>query len=413
MLSRLVAGGALVLTVGLVPSAATAPVMLQAVVLAGQPAPGGGTFDRFAVESQPVVAPVNDKGQVAFFATLTRGPAGEGLFLASGGRVNKIALEGDPTPAGGTLAGFGTHPVPAINAGGTVAFAATIAGGRSTDGIFMTSGGRRRTVALTSAPAPGIAGGTLATLDAPALNDRGDVAFLAGVRRGRETVETIYVRAGAGLRKVVASGDAVPGGGTFVAFGPPALDNRGRVAFAAVVERGVAGGVFLAAADGMRRIVAAGEDTPLGGYFLKFSERVMLNDAGVIAFHAVLKDASARSAIVVAADGRLRVVAALGDPAPGGGRFSHFGLWPALGGSEAVAFVASVDGGPAPVVVVVADRSEMRKVAGIGDAVSAGTIGSFGLFPVTAMSPGGTLTFAAEGAGTAPAGILRVSPPPR
>jgi hypothetical protein len=286
-----------------------------------------------------------------------------------------------------------------------VAFAATISGGRSTEGIFVAAGGRLRAAALAGAPAPGIPGGTFATLDAPALNDRGDLAFLASVRRGRETLETVYTRAGGILRKVVASGDPAPGGGTFAAFGPPPLDGRGRVAFAAVVERGVAGGVYLAA-DGVKRIVAVGDDTPLGGFFLKFSERVMLNDAGVVAFHAVIKDAPARTAIVVVADGRLRVAAALGDPAPGGGRFSHFGLWPALGRAEAVAFVASVDGGPAPVALVVADGTSVRKVAAVGDAAATATIASFGLYPVAAMSPGGTMAFAATG----PDGIFRVGP---
>jgi hypothetical protein len=413
MSSRLAAVAALAFGIVVGASAATAPATLQAVVLSGQPAPGGGTFDRFTVESQPVVAPVNDKGQVAFFATLARAAAAEGIFLASAGRLSKVALQGDPVPGGGALAGFGAHPVPALNARGAVAFAATIAGGRAAEGIFVAGGGRLRAVALAGAAAPGIGGGTLTTLDAPALNDRGEVAFLAGVRRGRDMLESIYVRSGNGLRKVVASGDAVPGGGTFVAFGPPALDNRGRIAFAAIVERGVAGGLFLAAADGIRKIAGAGEDSPLGGFFLRFSERVMLNDAGVVAFHAVLKDAPVRSAIMVAADGGLRVVAALGDPAPGGGRFSHFGLWPALARAEVVAFVASVDGGPAPVAVVVAHKTEATKAAGAGDAVGGGTIGSFGLFPVVAISPGGTVTFATAGTESAPAGIFRVGPSPR
>jgi hypothetical protein len=164
----------------------------------------------------------------------------------------------------------------------------------------------------------------------------------------------------------------------------------------------------------VRRIVAAGDDTPLGGFFLKFSERIMLNDAGAVAFHAVLKEAPVHSAVVVAADGRLRVVAALGNPAPGGGHYSHFGLWPALGRAGAVAFVASVDGGPAPAVaVVVADHDAVRKVAGTGDAAGGATIGSFGLFPVVAMSPNGTVTFAAAESATAPAGIFRVDPPAR
>ena len=49
---------------------------VRPVVTAGQSAPGGGTFEHFSVESLPIVAPLNARGQVAFFASLLRG-AGE------------------------------------------------------------------------------------------------------------------------------------------------------------------------------------------------------------------------------------------------------------------------------------------------------------------------------------------------
>src|SRR5687768_9441861 len=102
---------------------AQAPVA-RPVVLVGDAAPGGGTFERFSIESLPIVAAVNSGGQVAFFATLLRAPASEGFFLATSNGVVKIAVEGDPAPGGGTLSGFGRHPIPAINDAGDVAFAA-------------------------------------------------------------------------------------------------------------------------------------------------------------------------------------------------------------------------------------------------------------------------------------------------
>src|SRR5262249_55718595 len=107
------------------------PPAIRAVVMTGQPAPGGGTFDRFSVESMPIVAPANGKGQVAFFATLTRSRSAEGIFLATGSRIAKVAQEGDSLGAAGTISGFGKHPVPALNESGMVAFAAAIAGGKS------------------------------------------------------------------------------------------------------------------------------------------------------------------------------------------------------------------------------------------------------------------------------------------
>src|SRR5206468_3548966 len=206
---------------------------IRQVAVAGQAAPGGGSFEHFSIEWLPVVAPVNDRGQVAFFATLLRSAASEGIFLASGSSITKIAVDGDRAPGGGTLSGFGKHPIPALNARGTVAFAAAVAGGTTVEGIFLWSRGRLRSVARAGGPAPGIPSGTLSALDAPALNDRGDVAFLATVRRGRESVEAVYLRTGRALTKVVAQGDAAPAGGTFAGFGPPTLNTGGTLAFTA------------------------------------------------------------------------------------------------------------------------------------------------------------------------------------
>src|SRR5438309_3214358 len=110
---------------------------LRAVVQSGFPAPGGGRFDRFDVAAHPVAAPVNARGQVAFYATVLRSPAREGIFIAEGGHATKVVAFGDDLPGGGTLAGFGAHPLPALNGAGHVAFGAQIAGGRATDGVFL------------------------------------------------------------------------------------------------------------------------------------------------------------------------------------------------------------------------------------------------------------------------------------
>src|SRR6516164_10961014 len=102
---------------------------LRAIIQSDAPAPGGGRFDRFDVTAQPIVAPVNARGQVAFYATVLHGPAREGIFLAEAGQVTKVAAFGDSLPGGGTLAEFGAHPVPALNSAGHVAFVAQVAGG--------------------------------------------------------------------------------------------------------------------------------------------------------------------------------------------------------------------------------------------------------------------------------------------
>jgi len=393
---RLSALLALVAAVGVPRSVAAESRILQRVVVAGQPAPGGGVFERFSIEVLPVVAPVNSHGHVAFFATILRGRTSEGYFRATGRRIDTIAAQGDAAPGGGTFSGFGRHPIPALNEAGDVAFAAAVSGGKTVEGIFATTGRRLRAVAVVGGAAPGIASGTFANLDAPALNDRGDVAFLATVRRGRETVEAIYLSSGATLSKIVAQGDPAPAGGAFAGFGVPALNAAGAVAFAAVVEgRAVPGGVFVASAGRIRMLVGAGDETPIGGIFAKFSERVAVNSAGAVAFTSLLKDAPVAQGVFVVEGGRPRKVVALGDGAPGGGVFSHFGLWPALSAAGAVAFTASVDGGGPPAGVFVATPTRIERLVGIGDTLAAGgTLASFGLYPIATISPAGDVAFA-------------------
>src|SRR4030095_14126920 len=299
---------------------------LRTVAAVGEPAPGGGSFAGFNVESLPILATANSRGDVAFFATLLRGPGSEGLFLSSPGRprggLRKITLEGAAVPGVGTLTGFGKHPIPALNEGGDVAFAAAVGGGNAVEGIFLWTRGRVQTVAITGTAAPGIAGGNLAGIEPPVLNDRGAVAFLATIRRVRETLDAIYGRMGGKLKKIVAQGDPAPAGGAFAGFGAPVLNNKGVVGVAAAVEgRGVPGGIFVVEGDAPRMVVGAGDDSPGGGIFYKFAERVRLNDAALIAFNTQLRDAPTAGGLFLVDRGAPRKLVLIGDAAPGGGTF--------------------------------------------------------------------------------------------
>jgi hypothetical protein len=387
---------------------------LRAVARVGEPAPGGGTFDRFGQENLPVVAPVNARGEVAFFARLSRGTADEGIFLRRGDRILTVAREGDRMPGIGRLSGFGKHPTPALSDGGLVAFAAAVSGGKAVEGIFTWFNGRLRPVALTGNPAPGMASSVLAGLDSPAVNARGDVVFLATIRRGRETVDAIMASAGGTLRKIAAQGDPAPAGGTFAAFGPPVINARGAVAFAAVVEgKAVPGGLFVASGERIQMVAGAGDETPAGGIFAKFSERIALNDAGVVAFHGMLKFAPVAAAIFAVEDGRLRAISRLGDPAPGGGTIEHFGLWPAVSTRGAIAFAASIEGGPSPVAILITDGAALLQVVAVGDRLPGGDrITTLTLYPVVSVSPHGDVTFAVAptATGEGPEGLFAAAP---
>ena len=390
--------------------------VLRPIARTGDSVPGGGSFNRFGQEALPIVAPVNVRGDVAFFATLSRGTSDEGIFLQRAGRIVTVAREGDRVAGVGRLSGFGKHPTPALNDAGAAAFAAAVAGGRAVEGVFTWSAGRVRAVATTGTPVPGMPSSVLAGVDAPAINARGDVIFLATLRRGRESSEAILASRGGALRKVVAQGDPAPAGGAFAAFGPPAVNAGGQVAFAAVVEgKAVPGGVFVATGDRVQMVVGAGEDTPIGGIFAKFSERIGLNDAGVVAFHGMLKFAPVDAAIFVVENGRTRAVSRLGDPAPGGGTIAHFGLWPVVGPAGAVAFAASIENGATPVAILLADATGLTQIVAVGDTLPGGDrIASLTLYPVVSVGPRGHVTFAVAptATGEGPEGLFTAQPAP-
>jgi hypothetical protein len=109
------------------------------------------------------------------------------------------------------------------------------------------------------------------------------------------------------------------------------------------------------------------------------------------------------------------VVAQLGDAAPGGGRFSNFGLWPAVSATGTIAFAASVDDGPSPVIVVRTSREGLLRVVGVGDQVPGGArIASLTLLPVVSVGATGAVSFAVAptATGGGPEGVFLAVPAP-
>lgn len=152
-----------------------------AVVVQGQVAPGtgGGIYGAFSPPS------FNDSRDVVVQAGINGGTVSSGIFLISGGAHTVLALPGDPAPGTGgeSFVGFGAGPV--INASGDVVFRASVTSGAQTlDGIFVASGGAIRLVALEGQTAPGTGGktythSTLDVFDVPSINDSGVVAYRA------------------------------------------------------------------------------------------------------------------------------------------------------------------------------------------------------------------------------------------
>ena len=370
---------------------------LGVLVRSGQPAPGGGSFDRFLVPSQDAAAPVNAAGQVAFYATVLHAPGREGLFLAGRERVAKIAAAGDAAPGSGTLSGFSDHPLPALNAAGHVAFVAQIAGGRSTEGVFLAGDDGLRAVALAGDEAPGVPLGILIDFNQPALNDNDEIAFVASVRSGADTLDVLYFWNGRRLQKVIAERDLLLRvGGAMAAIGEPALNNSGVVAFPAAIQKGPAlGGIFIAGARPLSLVVRAGDRTPGGMMIQRVSERIAIDDSDNITFGAFVGgNASLQGAVLRAGAAGLAEIAVEGEPAPGGGRYAGFAPWPSAGADGAIAFIAALDGAPGPLAVFAGPTGELRRVAMVGETLpQGGRIGRFPLNAIASIAAHGALTF--------------------
>src|SRR4051794_1650681 len=76
---------------------------LNLVVASGQPAPTGGKFDRFDVGSQPIVAPVNNSGQIAFYASVARAKVAGSNFVSTAPRDGKTTGNRRAVAGGGML----------------------------------------------------------------------------------------------------------------------------------------------------------------------------------------------------------------------------------------------------------------------------------------------------------------------
>jgi hypothetical protein len=371
---------------------------LRAIVQSGLAAPGGGRFDRFEVAAQPVVAPVNGRGQVAFYATVLHSAAREGIFLADAGHVTKVAAFGDSLPGGGTLSEFGAHPLPSLNQAGHVAFTAEIAGGRATEGVFLSGADGLQVIALAGDDAPNVPAGVFVEFDAPALNDNDELAFVAEVRRGRDLLDVLYFWNGRRLQRVLAEGDRLLRiGGVMDKIGGAALNNSGVIAFPGAIFKGpTLGGIFVAGTRDLRLLVGAGDRAPSGAMILRFSERVAIDDEGSVAFGAYLGDkALTKEAVLRIGPVGLAEIAVEGASAPGGGRYAGFGPWPTMAPGGRTAFVAALDGGPGPLAAFAGTAGDIRRVAVMGERLPQGeVIGRFALSAVTAAGPGGALTFA-------------------
>jgi hypothetical protein len=205
------------------------------------PRTGDGTLYSFG---SPVL---NASGDLAFAASVSGGSVDDGLFRISGGVLETLVLQGDVLPGtGGGTADWLTFSRIDMNAAGTVAFVADIAGGSVDRGIFTISDGVISPVAVTGDPAPGTGGGLFDFLRRHiAIDDAGEVAYRADLSGGSASQGLFR-----GDAAVALIGDPLPGtGGGSVGTQSehPAISATGAVGFQTNIFQGVGGwGLFRA-----------------------------------------------------------------------------------------------------------------------------------------------------------------------
>lgn len=357
------------------PAGAVSPAPPLAVVLrTGDPAPDG--VGMVATLTPPTV---NSRGVVAFGAQLS-GPGvtiynDYALYAGSPGALVALAREGDRAPGGAGV--YQSPPADAAGAfrglprlaedGGTAFLAAVDPTGRARSadqaGLFTPT----QPIARHGDPVAGTAQRRLYmdtdTANPPALADGGFVAFGAAAYGagydligGPDHDSLLFAGTPGRLQTVARRGAVTPDGGRFetlnpaedrLGFGPPAVNRTGQVAFTARVLGRVTGAyqngqydaLYLWQDGRLQKLVAQGDGVgaaTVGAlYTVKYAPA--LNVAGTVAIQASLDGGEG---ILLAGGGEVKLVAASGDPAPGGGVYRHLSWQPALNDAGQVAFGA-------------------------------------------------------------------------
>jgi hypothetical protein len=341
-------------------------ISTSAIALGGNPEPTAGNFN---FVSTPFIT---TDGNVIFNTDT-------GIFRDDGKRAVALVQNGDAAPGGGTLAPSRYS----ANSRGLIAVGAYIKDGPHTEGIFRKDGTNTIPIALDGTPSP--TGGTFLFFSSPVIDDDGQLAFFAGTTGGSADFG-IYRGDGASITTIFAANQSAPGGGTFVDFGEPVTNKHGRVLALASIENG-AGPFGLIRGDGTDTVAIAlsGHAAPKGGIYttgvaLQFLSPV-LNDRGEAAFAAFLTGGTSRSGIF-RGDGATTISIALEGTAAAGttGTFASFGPI-RIGNDGRVAFIATLTPGVGGVnlsnnIGIWAGTSEtdLRLVARSGEVIGGKTL---------------------------------------
>jgi hypothetical protein len=264
---------------------------------------------------------MNGRGDVVFAGLLVkltnRSAGGTFLWDEAAGKLVPVALPGMPSVPGQTFE-WAAGEAPAINDRNEIALVGTVqVAGRSSPGVFFRGlNGKLQPVALPDQPLPG--GGKAAAASRPSLNDSGVLVCL--VKRQGEEVEYPYVWENGTLRPLPVESVVPPRGRLLLGFAGAWLSNRNRNVLLAAHVHSLGGhlqGLYLLAGDKATPLALPSQEMPGGGrlWTLQDGGVSVANDAGQHAFLALLQDGST-AAYRVDVDGKLSLILRSGATTP-------------------------------------------------------------------------------------------------
>jgi hypothetical protein len=218
----------------------------------------------------------------------------------------------------------------AINDHLQVVFNATIPiGGRSVPGVFLYSDGNINKIATSGDSSPI---GPISLVNGRTINSQGEIALtiLTGDYTSSERRTGVFVYSAGELRRVVATGDPSPIGGVFRDVGALRIHQDGQVLFWADVSLPNSPyfkrGLFAATKTAITKVVVnedsmPGVDSVVDSSLYPTGD---LNFAGDVAFIATLRGGRVDSGVFERSGGQTSKIVASGDRSPVGGNFASF-----------------------------------------------------------------------------------------
>jgi len=352
--------------------AGSAPMV---VATAGTAVPGG-TLQSVA----PLVFPegsrasFNNNGELLFSGTVN---GNAGLYVASiKNGIRKVAAIGDQVPGGGTFTDFNLSQA-AINNLGQVAFIASVTTNSVTRRAIWISDpnlGLTHEIASSAMTAPVPGGGTYSAPFAPLLsNDEGDVVFRSAIA-GNPTTNAAIFRgqiSGAATQVVAYSGESAPGvtGATFASFlSPASINSTGAVVFATQLSNGQNAIYSQSGANAPTLIALDGNASGDGGNFSLSGSRSRILGDNSVVFTALETAGPAFGGLFHSGTGSFQKLVNSNDPLPSGARISLRNGTISSAGSL-VPFFALRAGGSVSAFVLNSLTGAITRIAGDGDSM--------------------------------------------